>query len=41
MVFVEDCNVFNAFSRLLIFSFNRIGSGISNLLDFNDMIYGL
>jgi len=39
MVLVGDCNVFKAFSRLLISSCMKIGSDIFYLLDFNNMLY--
>jgi len=41
MVFVEDCSVFNIFSRLLTSSFNKIGSVVSGLLGSDYIAYGL
>jgi len=41
MVFVEDYNVFNTFSKLLTSPFKRIDSGIIGLLGSNNMVYSL
>ena len=41
MVFIGDCNICSAFSRLFILSCINIGSGISCLLYSDDMLYGL
>jgi len=41
MVFIGDCDVFNAFFRLSTSSFNKNSSGVGGLLGFNDITYGL
>ena len=41
MVFIGNYSIFNAFSRLLISFFNRIGFGIGSLLNSDDLAYSL
>ena len=41
MVFVSNCNVFIAFSKLLTLSCMDLGSEVFDLLGFDDMAYSL